>query len=93
MRERPATTGSRDPEQPGAGEKPQGLKPLSYMERWRVGAGGYVGAEAATPKNRGCHMGSEARGYAGYCCRYSMGGERSLVLLGLAGQTDDSSRP
>jgi hypothetical protein len=25
-------------------KKPQGLKPLSYTERWRVGVCGYVGA-------------------------------------------------
>jgi len=33
-------------------EKPQGLKPLSYRERWRVGVGGNVGAEAPTPLKR-----------------------------------------
>jgi hypothetical protein len=30
-------------------EKPQGLKPLSYMEMRMVGQGGYVGDEAPTP--------------------------------------------
>src|ERR1700674_451345 len=34
--------------------KPQGLKPLSDKERWRVGGGGYVGPKGPTHKPDAC---------------------------------------